>query len=745
MWDEIDALKPTITLIIGSIISHIYKDEKTLTHKDFMLMISPMIPTLVPIIMSMFKTICIYIMSFFVKNDLKYMISIVNYINTFNFFSRGEKEKKTIVDKKNIIENNCVIANVEHTNEFVQMLITYILQNNVTCKYKNDYKNSFNFTNVNALTETQTWNDINISYTKQMSDSFDIDIDIYIKELNFSFIEKNKKYILQDVIVSEHNDIKTFTRYADFINDEDLKEFVINQTNEFIEEYSDFDEYDPSKYMLENEILKIIKINCPSIDNKLFMMDLCVVNLILLQFIGISGNLCDLYKRIMTTNFLFNTRIIVNTEALDISKDVKYSRMVKFFTTNSEVVESLIESFKDTKPNSPSLTVINDFFGKKNITRKDNTNVISFKLSSTNNKSIIDKQTYNNVFKHFINDVKNSSNDTKDTKNNKIKIFNTCIAQIENIEEVSNPEYILHCEENERLNKMDKDDPSKPVVLAAFMTRIKPSEKIKIKTKKNIVETTNINSKYRSLDTLYLRQNDMEHLSSALDNFKNNKALYERYCLPNKLGILLHGEPGTGKSSSIEAIASYLQKDIYYASLTNVKSNKDLQMIFDHVNTETTEGGIIVFEDIDAGSKAIHKRVKKNDDDDDDGSVKNTVDTENSFTLEYFLNLLQGSLTRDGSIFIATTNHIEHLDEAFYRAGRFDVNIDMKKCDKYQIKHIFQEFIGHQINPNVLKSINEDTFTPAEFIFHLINHINSSLSDKDIMQKFIHKTHHNKN
>lgn len=87
--------------------------------------------------------------------------------------------------------------------------------------------------------------------------------------------------------------------------------------------------------------------------------------------------------------------------------------------------------------------------------------------------------------------------------------------------------------------------------------------------------------------------------------------------------------------------------------------------------------------------------------------------------------------------FIATTNHLEVLDPAFYRIGRFDVSINMKLCDHHQIKTIFNKFVFQQIDNNVLNQIKIDTYSPAEIIFHLVNHIDSTLDSHIIMNKFI--------
>ena len=71
---------------------------------------------------------------------------------------------------------------------------------------------------------------------------------------------------------------------------------------------------------------------------------------------------------------------------------------------------------------------------------------------------------------------------------------------------------------------------------------------------------------------------------SILDNFNTRSELLQSIGIPNKLCILLEGPTGTGKSSTILTIASYLKKDIYYLSFgETIKTNEDLQMIFDHV------------------------------------------------------------------------------------------------------------------------------------------------------------------
>jgi AAA+ superfamily predicted ATPase len=201
---------------------------------------------------------------------------------------------------------------------------------------------------------------------------------------------------------------------------------------------------------------------------------------------------------------------------------------------------------------------------------------------------------------------------------------------------------------------------------------------------------------------------------------------------------------GTGKSSTILAIASFLQKNPYYVDLTNVETNEELQMIFDYVYTNCVSGGIVVMEDIDCMTDVVKKRaydewteIKSSN----DSSVNALVDEKkNKLSLSYLLNLLQGSLTKENMIFLATTNHLQNLDPAFYRDGRFDVRIEMKKCNHYQISNIYKKFLDRDLPPNLLYKIEENKYTPANIIFHIKDYLFvDDINDEDIINELISK------
>ena len=85
-----------------------------------------------------------------------------------------------------------------------------------------------------------------------------------------------------------------------------------------------------------------------------------------------------------------------------------------------------------------------------------------------------------------------------------------------------------------------------------------------------------------------------------------------------------------------------------------------------------------------------------------------------------------------------TTNNKDKLDPALYRPGRVDIMIDFKRCDHYQIRKMFSQYIKREIDPDVLSKIPQDMFSPADIIQTLTRFVlNSDIPDSVIMQKFI--------
>lgn len=351
----------------------------------------------------------------------------------------------------------------------------------------------------------------------------------------------------------------------------------------------------------------------------------------------------------------------------------------------------------------------------------------------------------NSTVKSFIDEVYTYAKRPDQT----VKIFTIHLQNVVTSTEVPNPEYAAW-EEKKQLFKdatsgqgnatpdqaRTAESSLNDLRIQLLAEKIPPKMLTQTTSEKRIV-TKQLNEITKDIDTLYLRKRDKEMLMSNLVQFRDKKEVFRTFGFQNKLNVLLYGEPGTGKSTTIQAIATYLGKDIYYLDLKEVTTNAELQMMFEYVNKNVPGSGIIILEDIDCMTDVVLRRKEKVI----DASVHQlTQDQDNKLSLEYFLNILQGTLTIDGAIFLVTTNHIHHLDPAFIRPGRFDMMVELKLCDAFQINVIYHKMIGRPIPPELLSRIPENRFTPAKVLYTLKNFIfMTHLDDAEILEEFLSK------
>ncbi len=265
-------------------------------------------------------------------------------------------------------------------------------------------------------------------------------------------------------------------------------------------------------------------------------------------------------------------------------------------------------------------------------------------------------------------------------------------------------------------------------------SQIKPAKTIEVEEKVARVDCNHIKTDRKPFEYLYLQKKTKEGLTAYLNNFKDNKDLYQKFGFPYKGGILLSGVPGCGKTSTIMAIGTYLNKDVYYLDLGQIKTNHELKLCIDHINVNSQRGGIIIFEDIDCMTDIVLKRR----DIEDSSTTKMAHSIDDKLSLSYLLNVIDGTMAPEDVIFIMTTNHADRLDPALTRPGRMDLSIELMRCDKYQLTCIYQDLYGKKIKLNRLKRFKEFEYITAEVILHLFHNIyNKDMKEEELLERFL--------
>jgi len=180
----------------------------------------------------------------------------------------------------------------------------------------------------------------------------------------------------------------------------------------------------------------------------------------------------------------------------------------------------------------------------------------------------------------------------------------------------------------------------------------------------------------QTLDQVCLDNDTRACIKRILDTFKDNKKANRSLGIPDKLVIMLHGEPGNGKSKLIPAIAAYLEKDVNNINAAGLSSAGDFQQAL--VDTDQVH----ILEDIHSVSAFTSTKQRQLLKDTEVGD-SNKSDNDTAFTLSIqlseFLNVLNGSVPLNGHVIILTTNYLDDLDPAIMRPGRTDYVIKLPR------------------------------------------------------------------
>lgn len=231
-----------------------------------------------------------------------------------------------------------------------------------------------------------------------------------------------------------------------------------------------------------------------------------------------------------------------------------------------------------------------------------------------------------------------------------------------------------------------------------------------------------------------------DHLWNYFHNIHFHPEKFSKFGQEARCNMLIHGPPGTGKSSFAYRLAMSLGRHIMSIDITAISHDrtevyKSIQSPFIDETDQwyKPEDCIILLEEFDITVNYLKNKdslkyvVKQND---EDGPTKITRSTR-EFELEDLLEILQGPVPIKGQIIIATTNKYKEISElcpALFRPGRL-TPVEFGYMDWNCLQQMTKHYFNNEL------TIKEQKITvPTSEIVELA--LASSLYDDDGFKRF---------
>lgn len=192
-----------------------------------------------------------------------------------------------------------------------------------------------------------------------------------------------------------------------------------------------------------------------------------------------------------------------------------------------------------------------------------------------------------------------------------------------------------------------------------------------------------LDSKLRGggLDTLALDDDIKAMFRKEMEFYLNGKDEFERLRLPWKISFMLHGVPGSGKTSIIRSIAIEYGLNLHTINLSITAEDAIVSGI-----STMGKKSLLVLEDIDGCSATMNRELN--------GGKASEGDSVFGIDLKGLLSVLDGVCQLHGVAIFMTTNYLERIDEALLRDGRTDFVIELPKISAATVDKYFTDIFG---------------------------------------------------
>lgn len=204
----------------------------------------------------------------------------------------------------------------------------------------------------------------------------------------------------------------------------------------------------------------------------------------------------------------------------------------------------------------------------------------------------------------------------------------------------------------------------------------------------------------RPLKNILKSEEVQKNVIDVIDQWLTRKDWYHEKGFAYKKTFILHGPPGSGKTSLVRSLAAEIGYSILIVDFQNFTDESLLTLFATKIEKRT----VVLFEDFDADDivldRAIKNQPKSNTDDVSDKNVS-YARGKTRLTLKGILNALQGMIPLDEILVFMTTNVLRDIDPALTRPGRVDGIVYVGEVGDSEIKRYINDIFPDYIIPDV--------------------------------------------